>query len=88
MIANRSLLDGIKLLYWRNDKKEECDYILKKGQLRSMFTAQQQKILSFMEENGSGAVSALRRRCSKKWTSPFRDINPALSSPLILRLNS
>lgn len=31
-LANRSLLDGFELLYWRNDKKEECDYILKKGQ--------------------------------------------------------
>lgn len=31
-LANRSLLDGFELLYWRNDKKEECDYVLKKGQ--------------------------------------------------------
>lgn len=32
LLANRSLLDGFELLYWHNDKKEECDYILKKGQ--------------------------------------------------------
>ena len=31
-LANRSQLDGFELLYWRNDKKKECDYILKKGQ--------------------------------------------------------
>ena len=29
-LANRSQLDGFELLYWRNDKKKECDYILKK----------------------------------------------------------
>ena len=31
-LANRSVLDGFELLYWRNDKKQECDYVLKKGQ--------------------------------------------------------
>lgn len=31
-LANRSQLDGFELLYWRNEKKKECDYILKKGQ--------------------------------------------------------
>lgn len=31
-LANRSQLDGFELQYWRNDKKKECDYILKKGQ--------------------------------------------------------
>jgi predicted AAA+ superfamily ATPase len=31
-LANRSVLDSFELLYWRNDKKQECDYVLKKGQ--------------------------------------------------------
>ena len=31
-LANRSILDGFDLLYWRNDRKKECDYVLKKGQ--------------------------------------------------------
>ena len=31
-LANRSVLDNYELLYWRNDKKQECDYVLKKGQ--------------------------------------------------------
>ena len=31
-LANRSLLDGFELLYWRKDNKKECDYVLKKGQ--------------------------------------------------------
>ena len=31
-LANRSVLDNFELLYWRNDKKQECDYVLKKGQ--------------------------------------------------------
>lgn len=31
-LANRSQLDGFELLYWRNDKKKECDYVLKNGQ--------------------------------------------------------
>ena len=30
--ANRSLLDGFELLYWRDEHKKECDYVLKKGQ--------------------------------------------------------
>lgn len=31
-LANRSVLDSFELLYWRNDKKQDCDYVLKKGQ--------------------------------------------------------
>ena len=31
-LANRSVLDNFELLYWRNDKGQECDYVLKKGQ--------------------------------------------------------
>ena len=31
-LANRSQLDGFELLYWRDEHKKECDYILKKGQ--------------------------------------------------------
>ena len=31
-LANRSILDNFELLYWRNDKRQECDYVLKKGQ--------------------------------------------------------
>lgn len=31
-LANRSQLDGFDLLYWRDDRKNECDYVLKKGQ--------------------------------------------------------
>ena len=31
-LANRSLMDGFELLYWRNENKKECDYVLKKGQ--------------------------------------------------------
>lgn len=31
-LANRSQLDGYELLYWRDEHKKECDYVLKKGQ--------------------------------------------------------
>ena len=31
-LANRSIIDGFELLYWRDDRKRECDYVLKKGQ--------------------------------------------------------
>ena len=31
-LANHSILDGFDLLYWRNERKQECDYVLKKGQ--------------------------------------------------------
>ena len=31
-LANRSQLDTFDLLYWRDDNKKECDYVLKKGQ--------------------------------------------------------
>jgi len=31
-LANRSQLDTFELLYWRNNNKKECDYVLKKGQ--------------------------------------------------------
>ena len=31
-LANRSVLDGFSLLYWRNERRKECDYILQKGE--------------------------------------------------------
>lgn len=31
-LANRSYMDGFDLLYWRDERKNECDYVLKKGQ--------------------------------------------------------
>lgn len=31
-LANHSIPDGFELLYWRNERKQECDYVLKKGQ--------------------------------------------------------
>lgn len=31
-LANRSLIDGFELLYWRDEHRKECDYVLKKGQ--------------------------------------------------------
>ena len=31
-LANRSQLDTFELLYWREDNKKECDYVLKEGQ--------------------------------------------------------
>lgn len=31
-LANRSLIDGFNLLYWRDEHKKECDYVLTKGQ--------------------------------------------------------
>ena len=31
-LANRSQIDGFELLYWRDERKNECDYVLKKGQ--------------------------------------------------------
>lgn len=31
-LANRSILDGFELLYWRNERKKECDYVLQKGE--------------------------------------------------------
>ena len=31
-LAGRSVLDGFRLLFWRDDKKNECDYVLKKGE--------------------------------------------------------
>lgn len=31
-LANRMVLDGFELYYWRNDKRMECDYVLRKGQ--------------------------------------------------------
>jgi predicted AAA+ superfamily ATPase len=30
-LANRSVLDGFDLLYWRTDRGKECDYVLSKG---------------------------------------------------------
>lgn len=31
-LANRTLTDDFNLLYWRNERKQECDYVLAKGQ--------------------------------------------------------
>ncbi|MBQ9711703.1 MAG: ATP-binding protein [Bacteroidales bacterium] len=31
-LVNRSLLDSFELLYWRDEHKKECDFVLKKGQ--------------------------------------------------------
>lgn len=31
-LANRSVIDDFNLYYWRNEKRQECDYILTKGQ--------------------------------------------------------
>lgn len=31
-LANRSILDGFELMYWRDERRNECDYILSKGQ--------------------------------------------------------
>lgn len=31
-LTNRSVIDDFEVYYWRNDKKQECDYVLRKGQ--------------------------------------------------------
>ncbi len=31
-LANRSMLDDYELFYWRNERRQECDYVLRKGQ--------------------------------------------------------
>ena len=31
-LAGRAILDGFELLFWRDEKKNECDYVLKKGE--------------------------------------------------------
>lgn len=31
-LANRSMMDDYKLFYWRNERRQECDYVLRKGQ--------------------------------------------------------
>ena len=31
-LANRMVQDGFELYYWRNEKRLECDYVLRKGQ--------------------------------------------------------
>ena len=31
-LAGRSILDNFQLLFWRDEKKNECDYVLKKGE--------------------------------------------------------
>ncbi len=31
-LANRSVIDNFDLYYWRNERKQECDYVLRKGQ--------------------------------------------------------
>lgn len=30
-LAGRATIDGFQLLFWRDDRKNECDYVLKKG---------------------------------------------------------
>lgn len=31
-LANRSMMDDYELFYWRNERRQECDYVLRKGQ--------------------------------------------------------
>lgn len=31
-LAGRAVLDGFQLFFWRDEKKNECDYVLKKGE--------------------------------------------------------
>ncbi len=31
-LANRSIVDDYELFYWRNERRQECDYVLRKGQ--------------------------------------------------------
>lgn len=31
-LANRSMVDDYELFYWRNERRQECDYVLRKGQ--------------------------------------------------------
>ena len=31
-LAGRSVIDGFQLLFWRDEQKNECDYVLKKGE--------------------------------------------------------
>lgn len=31
-LAGRSVIDGFQLLFWRDEQKKECDYVLKKGE--------------------------------------------------------
>lgn len=31
-LAGRSVIDGFQLLFWRDEHKKECDYVLKKGE--------------------------------------------------------
>lgn len=31
-LANRAMTDGYELFYWRNERRQECDYVLRKGQ--------------------------------------------------------
>lgn len=31
-LAGRAVMDDFELFYWRNDRREECDYVLRKGQ--------------------------------------------------------
>ncbi len=31
-LANHSTLDGFELMYWRDERRNECDYVLSKGQ--------------------------------------------------------
>ena len=31
-LANRAVIDNFELYYWRNERRQECDYVLRKGQ--------------------------------------------------------
>ena len=31
-LANRAIVDDYELFYWRNERRQECDYVLRKGQ--------------------------------------------------------
>ena len=31
-LANRAMTDDFELFYWRNERRQECDYVLRKGQ--------------------------------------------------------
>lgn len=31
-LANRAMTDDYELFYWRNERRQECDYVLRKGQ--------------------------------------------------------
>ena len=31
-LVNRSVIDDFELYYWRNERRQECDYVLRRGQ--------------------------------------------------------